>query len=151
MEYFHSKVWIWANLILITCENAPKFTRCKVYLFTNSNCKTLEYICIRIFCGQVCQKKTQYHHTPPPPLTIYYIPCIYWKLSWQVWNIRTQISPCEGTHATTVNAADHVSSKKDKLKLNFIEHSPSPNFKVEMTYVWIRWSSIGATSLKTIE
>jgi hypothetical protein len=53
----------------------------------------------------------------------------------QVRNIRTWISPCEATHAIIVNAVDHVSSKKDKLQLNFIKHSPSPNFKIEMTYV----------------
>jgi hypothetical protein len=40
-----------------------------------------------------------------------------------------------GTHATTINALDHVSSKKDKLQLNSTKHSPSPKFKVEMTYV----------------
>ncbi len=40
-----------------------------------------------------------------------------------------------GAHATTINVVDHVSSKKDKLQLNFSKHFPSPNLKVEMTYV----------------
>jgi hypothetical protein len=51
-----------------------------------------------------------------------------------------------GTPATIVNVVDHVSSKKDKLQLNSTKHSPSPNLKVKMAYVWIRLSN-----MKTIQ
>ncbi len=61
MEYFHCKMWIWTILILITYENVTKYTRCRVYLFTNLGYKTcIGIFCVGLFCGQVCQSR---HHT----------------------------------------------------------------------------------------
>lgn len=145
MGYFHCKMWIWAILILITCENVTKFTRCRVYSFTDLGYKTcIGIFCVGLFCGQVCESK---HHTTIPAPLLYNIlhTVYYWKLLCaNLTQKNIDISMQGGTHATIVDVVDHVSSKKDKLQLNFIKHSPSPNLKVEMTYVWIRWSSMKA-------
>jgi len=87
--------------------------------------------------------KSRHHTTIPPPrcFTTYYIPSIHWKLSCtNLTQKNMNISMQGGTHATTINVVDHVSSRKDNLQLNSTKHSSSPKFKVEMTYVWIRWS-----------